>query len=121
MRPHLLGAASYFFVALTDDTANVWQTLEIERPKLLPFLADPSRLSRAGKFFRHARQFLNAKRRFEFQNRNCQAVRTGLQVEYTNVGLTTSLRGGLTLMLRKESGSREAAQEYRPRLSPVAH
>src|SRR5207244_9399212 len=66
-----------------------------------------SRLSRAGSCFRHAPQFLNAKRRFEFQNRNCQAVRTGLQVEYTNVGLTTLLRvGGL---------SNSAAGSGRPR------
>jgi hypothetical protein len=42
VRPHLVGACSYFFVALTDDVANVWQDLEFEKPSLLPYLAEPT-------------------------------------------------------------------------------
>jgi hypothetical protein len=40
VRPHLTRASNYFFVALTDDKANVWPVIETENPKLLPFLAD---------------------------------------------------------------------------------
>ncbi len=96
VRPHLLNASSYFFVALTDDSANVWRIVETENPKILPFLAEPlpadsvvvgsdwsadrniwkaysgdfgwisfrsvESLVGDGEFFRHARQFLDAKR-----------------------------------------------------------
>ena len=40
--PHLLDASSYFFVALTDDAANVWRAIEAEEPALLPYLAEPT-------------------------------------------------------------------------------
>src|SRR2546427_7602184 len=98
VRPPLLEPSSYFFVALTDDTTNVWRTLEREKPKFLPFLPEPVQpgsvppvmdwspdrnswathrenfgwigfrdiepLVEGGEFFCHARQFLDAKRRF---------------------------------------------------------
>jgi hypothetical protein len=92
VRPHLTAASDYFFVALTDDQANVWPAVETERPELLPFLADESApeiipwalkhnawdrkranfgwigfcniepLVENGPYFRYARQFLHAKR-----------------------------------------------------------
>jgi hypothetical protein len=40
VQPHLVGASGYFFVALTDDDANVWRAIEREKPRLLPFLAE---------------------------------------------------------------------------------
>jgi hypothetical protein len=97
VQPHLLGASGYFFVALTDDAANMWQEIETQQPRLLPYLAelapegamasatawqvehntwpayrenfgwigfrDIEPLVAEGRFFRHARQFLDAKRR----------------------------------------------------------
>jgi hypothetical protein len=38
VRAHLLGASEYLFVALTDDPADIWQHLESDNPKLLPYI-----------------------------------------------------------------------------------
>jgi hypothetical protein len=92
VRRYLAGDSHYFFVALTDDKTNVWPAIETEKPELLPFLADESApetipwalkhnawdrkrenfgwigfcniepLVANGRYFRYARQFLDAKR-----------------------------------------------------------
>jgi hypothetical protein len=38
VRRHLLGASAHLFVALTDDSSNVWRDLGADMPKLLPYI-----------------------------------------------------------------------------------
>jgi hypothetical protein len=149
VRPHLVGASSYFFVALTDDAANVWRGLETENPRLLPFVAEPTTgpsippqsdwalernawashredfgwigfreieaLLGGGRFFRHAHQFLDAKRRVSAPGAKGRAfinIRTRPWNSYSGRP-TIRLRDRLRSIIKESTPVRDGHFSYR--------